>query len=272
MNPISLASGVVPECGPLDTIRAAAAGGFDAVGLWIEPPNWTRSLEQNCKATLAETGLSVLDVEVVWFKPGPDDSNHRRCIDIGAALGARNVLVVSSDTDMGANAAKLAALCEHAQPIGLRVCLEFGVFTEIKTITQALAVIEAADHPLAGLLIDPLHLARSGGSPVDVARVPRDRLPYSQFCDAPAAGPVPTDVDGILREALDERLQAGEGQLPLAALLRALPNDVPLSIELRSKALRERWADPGERALATARATRKFLNAHVGGAARQPRS
>jgi sugar phosphate isomerase/epimerase len=259
MNLISLASGVVPEFGPVETIRAAAAGGFDAVGLWIEPPNWTASIQHECKVALAETGLDLLDVEVVWFKPGPPDPNHRRCLDIGAALGARNVLVVSSDADMGANVAKLAALCEHAQPLGLRICLEFGVFTEIKTIGQALAVIDGADHPLAGLLIDPLHLARSGGSPADVAHVSRDRLPYAQFCDAVGNGPLATDADGILREALDERLQAGEGQLPLEALLRALPDDVPLSIELRSKPLRERWADPGERARATAQATRRFL-------------
>jgi len=261
VNPISLASGVLPEFGPVETIHAAAAGGFDAVGLWIEPPKWTRSIEQECKTVLAGTGLDLLDVEVVWFKPGAPDPNHRRCLDIGAALGARNVLVVSSDPDMAANAAKLAALCEHAQPLGLRICLEFGVFTEIKTIGQAHAVIAVADHPLAGLLVDPLHLARSGGSPADVARVSRDRLPYAQFCDAPAQGPLPTDAEGILREALDERLQTGEGQLPLTALLAALPSGVPLSIELRSKALRDRWADPGERALATAQATRRFLTA-----------
>ena len=261
MNPISLASGVVPEFGPVETIRAAAAGGFDAVGLWIEPPKWTPSLELECKAVLADTGLDLLDVEVVWFKPGIPDPNHRRCLDIGAVLGARNVLVVSSDPDMAANAAKLAALCEHAQPLGLRICLEFGVFTEIKTLGQALAVIDEANHPLAGLLVDPLHLARSGGSPAEVARVPRARLPYAQFCDAPAQGPLVTDAEGILREALDERLQTGEGQLPLTQLLAALPAGVPLSIELRSKALRDRWADPGERALATAQATRRFLTA-----------
>jgi sugar phosphate isomerase/epimerase len=94
-------------------------------------------------------------------------------------------------------------------------------------------------------------------------------LPYAQFCDAPAQGPLPTDADGILREALDERLQTGEGQLPLRALLSALPSGVPLSIELRSKALRDRWADPGERALATAQATRRFLTAVSHGQAQQ---
>jgi len=265
MNRISLASGVVPECGPVETIRAAAAGGFDAVGLWIEPPSWTQSLERESRAALASSGLELLDVEVVWLKPGAPDPDHRRCLEIGATLGARNVLVVSSDPDMPANAAKLSELCEYAEPLGLRVCLEFGLFTEVKTIAQALAVVAAADHPAAGLLIDPLHLARSGGLPADVEHVPRARLPYSQFCDAPAVGPEPGDAAGILREALDERLQTGEGGLPLHALLNALPLDVPLSVELRSKPLRERWPDPALRARATAEATRRFLSSRSAG-------
>jgi hypothetical protein len=54
-NRISLASGVVPEFGPLETISAAACGGFDAVGLWIEPPAWTPQLLQDVKACLRGT-------------------------------------------------------------------------------------------------------------------------------------------------------------------------------------------------------------------------
>ena len=261
MNRISLASGVVPEFGPVDTIRAAARGGFDAVGLWIEPSNWTAHVLRETRACLADSGLDLLDVEVVWFKPGPPDPDHLRCIDIGAELGAQHVLVVSSDRDMGANAAKLAELCAHAEPSGMRVALEFGVFTEIKTLEQAQAVIAAAAHPLAALLIDPLHLARSGGTAAQVSKVPRALLPYAQFCDAAATGPPIDDAEGIIREAVDERLQLGDGALPLAELLAALPPAIPLSIELRSRALREGWPDPGARALVTAAATRKFLAA-----------
>jgi sugar phosphate isomerase/epimerase len=258
-NRISLASGVVPEFGPLETISAAADGGFDAVGLWIEPPAWTPQLLRDVKAGLDRSGLELLDVEVVWLKPGPPDPAHLRCLDIGMELGAKNVLVVSSDPDMGATAAKLRELCVYAEPSGMRVSLEFGLFTEIKTIGQALAAIRAADHPAAALLIDPLHLARSGGSPDDVAAVAPALLPYAQFCDAPAIGPCAADAVGIIREAVDERLQTGDGALPLRALLRALPCGIPLSIELRSRALREGWPDPAERARETARATHRFL-------------
>lgn len=259
MNPISLASGVVPECGPAATIEAAIAGRFDAVGLWIEPARWDATLMRETRARLAEGALGVLDVEVVWLKPGAPDPDHFRCIDIGAELGAKNVLVVSSDPDAGATTAKLAALCEHAAPRGMRVALEFGLFTDVKTIGQALYIVEAVAHPAIALLVDPLHLARSGGSPAEVAKVPRSLLPYAQFCDAPAAGPRTDDAAGIIEEAVDGRLQTGAGALPLRELLHALPPDIPLSIELRSKALREAHPDPRERAAVTARATRAFL-------------
>jgi hypothetical protein len=69
-NRISLASGVVPEFGPLETISAAASGGIDAVGLWIEPPAWTPQLLQDVKACLSGSGLELLGVEVDWLKPG----------------------------------------------------------------------------------------------------------------------------------------------------------------------------------------------------------
>jgi sugar phosphate isomerase/epimerase len=166
---------------------------------------------------------------------------------------------VSSDPDRAATVAKYAALCAHARTLGMRLSLEFGLFTEVKTIADALAIVEATGDPDAALLIDPLHLARSGGTPADVARVPRGRFAYAQFCDAPATGAHADDAAAILEEALDGRLQCGDGGLPLAELLDALPAEVTLSIELRARGLREKHPDPVERSRVTAEATRRFL-------------
>jgi len=259
MNRISLASGVVPECGPLETIKAAATAGFDAVGLWIEPRLWTTQLIRATKTALADSGLQLLDVEVVWIKPQSDTSDHKRCIDIGIELGAKNVLCVSSDPDMGATAARLAELCVHAEPGEMRVSLEFGVFTEVKTISMALAVLDAVGHPLRALLIDPIHVDRSGATAADIAAVPAWLLPYAQFCDASANRPDPEDFNAVITDAIDLRLQLGEGRLPLRAMLRALPDNIPLAIELRSKALRDAYPDPSERAAVTAQATCAWL-------------
>lgn len=258
---IAMASGVVPECSPPETVEAAAKGGFDAVGLWVEPETWTSETTRQVRRRLADTGLTTIDVEVVWIKAGPLDPAHKRILDIGAEVGARNALAVSSDPDPAATIAKYAALCEYAAPLGIRLALEFGLFTEVKTIGAARRILEEVAHPSSALLIDPLHLIRSGGSAADVSQVPPHLLSYAQYCDAVAAGPGADDPDGILREAIDERHQLGEGQLPLRQILEALPADLPLSIELRSKPLRDAYPDPAERARVTAQATRRFLAA-----------
>jgi sugar phosphate isomerase/epimerase len=261
LNRISFASGIVPEAGPVETILAATAGGFDATGLWVEPDKWTAATLAAARAALADSGLELLDVEVIWIKPGDDLDAHKACIDIGAELGAKNVLCVSSDPDMGATAARLAALCEHAEGSAMRVALEFGIFTEVKNLAMALALLDAVAHPLRALLIDPIHVDRSGSAIADIAALDPALLPYAQFCDAPAERPDPADFNAVIVDAIDLRRQCGEGGLPLAALYRALPPGIPLSIELRSIALRERFPDLGERARAVATATRRWLAA-----------
>ncbi|NLR72017.1 sugar phosphate isomerase/epimerase [Novosphingobium sp. ERN07] len=259
MNPISLASGVVPEFGPVDTIEAARAGGFDMVGLWVDPAEWTAAHTRDARAALAATGLPLLDVEVVWLKPDSAMDDHRKVLDVGADLGAANVLCVSSDPDHARTAARLTDLCRHAEGSGIRVALEFGIFTEVKDLRMALAVLDMVDHPLKALLIDPIHVDRSGSSIAEIAQVDPALLPYAQFCDAPAQRPDPADFNAVIHDAIDLRQQCGEGALPLGQLYHALPQGLPLAIELRSAALRDAFPHPALRASAVAEATRRWL-------------
>ena len=259
MHMLSLASGVLPEFGAVDVIEAGSAAGFDAVGLWVDPDEWTERTTREARAALARTGLPVLDVEVIWIKPDSVLDHHRKVIDVGADLGAANVLCVSSDPDHGATADKLAALCRHAEGSGMRVALEFGIFTEVKDLTQALAVIERVAHPAAAVLIDPIHVDRSETSVEQIAAVDRHLLPYAQICDARGERPDPSDFAAIIADAVDLREQCGQGLLPLADLLCALPPAIPLSVELRSAALRDAFPHPAARAKAVLEATRSWL-------------
>jgi len=256
---LSLASGVLPEFSPEQTAAAAIAARWPAVGIWVEPSTWTAATAAEVRARTRDAGTVVLDVEVVWLKPGADDPDHLRIIDAGAAIDARNVLVVSADPDPQSSADKLRRLCEHAADRAIRVCLEFAAFTEIASLAAALDVIRRTNHPAAGLLIDPLHFARTGATPAMLQGVDPRLLPYAQFCDAAALGPLPQDVPAIIEEALDLRLDIATGGLPLRALIDALPSAIPLSIELRSRALRDGFADPAERAAALLAATRSGM-------------
>lgn len=261
-HPLAMASGIMPEATPVEMVEAAAYAGFDYGGMWIDASTWTDATTRAVAARLADTGLKLLDVEVVWIKPGPLDPDHLRIIDIGAELGAANVLCVSSDPDRSATRDKLAALIERGAAGGIRVNLEFGLFTEVKTIGAATALLAEIANPAAGLLVDALHWCRSGGTLADIDAIPAHWLGYAQLCDAPFPGADPVDPDAILIEAIDGRLPLGAGGLPLRDLLARLPDNLPIAIEERSKVLRDAYPDLNARAASVFRTSRAFLENH----------
>jgi sugar phosphate isomerase/epimerase len=113
------------------------------------------------------------------------------------------------------------------------------------------------------VLVDMLHLVRSGGGPGDLLGVDSDLLPYAQICDAPATSPG-EDVGLLVDEALNGRLLPGDGALPIREIVAGLPTGCPLSCEVLSSELHQRFPEPVERARAVGDATRGFL-ARVGG-------
>ena len=168
------------------------------------------------------------------------------------------MLIVSANPNLADTKHQFATLCELAAAAGMRAVLEFLMIAELKTLAQAVDVVTDVDHPAGGVLVDALHLARCGATPADVASIDRDLLPYAQLCDGPAML-IDPDFDAYLSDAIDGRSAAGEGELPLRDLVAALPNDLPLSLEVRSKRYRETYPDPVDRARAVLAATRNFL-------------
>jgi len=259
-HPLALASGIMPEATPLQLVEAAARAGFDFGGMWMEPGQWTDATTRAVASALRETGVRLLDIEVVWIKPGPANPDHLRIVDVGAELGARNVLCVSSDPDPGATRDKLALLIERGGRNGIRVNLEFGLFTEVKTLRQACTLLSQVDGPAAALLVDALHWQRSGGTLADIDTIPRRWLSYVQLCDAPMPGADPSNPEAILTEAIDGRVALGQGQLPLRQIVERLPEGLPIGVEERSKALRDTYPDLNERARAVFRTSKAFLD------------
>ena len=261
-HPVSMAAGIMPEATPAQLVEAAVAGDFDFGGMWVERDQWTSATTRAVKRQLRAAQLSLLDVEVAWIMPGPPDQWLVELVDIACELGAPNLLCVSSDPDPGATTAKLQALVDRAAGTGVRVNLEFGLFTEVKTIAAASAIVAELEGDAKGLLCDTLHWSRSGGSAEAIRELSRDWLGYAQLCDAPTAGPDLTDMRAIVDDAINRRMPLGEGGLPLAAMVDALPAGLPVAIEERSATLRERFPDLNERAREVARTSRRWLDAH----------
>ncbi len=257
MHELSLAAGALPEFAPEQVAEAAGRAGYSMVGFTI-PDSWTSADTRRLQAVIRRWSLTVLDVEVVWIPPGGRlNATHRRIVEAGAELGARHVLTVSSEPDVERTAEALHELCEWAAPYGMRVALEFLMITRIRDLRTALAVANAAAHPAAAVLVDTLHLVRAGDSAEAVAALPRHLLPYAQLCDGYAT--CEDSHERYLEDALDLRSAPGEGELPLDAILAALPPGCPLSLEIRSKRYRERYPDPLARAAAIRQRTLEFL-------------
>ena len=85
-----------------------------------------------------------------------------------------------------------------------------------------------AGRPNGRILVDLLHVARSGGTAADLAKLPASLIGHVQLSDAPLAAP---PDDALVTEARGRRLPPGEGELPLVAMMNALPSGVPLSTE-----------------------------------------
>ena len=107
--------------------------------------------------------------------------------------------------------------------------------------------------------IDALHLARSGGSPAAVAALPPERIAYMQLCDGPVEAP---PLEDLAREARNDRLSPGEGQLWLDEVLDALPDGIPISVEVPRSIDASRSAK--ERAVLAGDAARRYLAKYRG--------
>lgn len=241
---LSLAALTVLELSPVDRVSCAAEAGYGHISLRLLPATpdepdhdlvgdtpAVRALERR----LADTGVRVLDAEIFRLRPETPVAGYEAAIATAARLGAMSLLVAGHDPDEGRMADRFAEFCDLADRYGLSASLEFMPWTEVRDVAQAVRIVERAGRANAAVLVDAFHLSRSGGTPADVARIDRRHLRFMQLCDVPAERP-PT-MEAVLAEARGERSFPGEGGLDLAGLMRALPADLPVSLEIPTHTL-----------------------------------
>jgi sugar phosphate isomerase/epimerase len=264
---LSLAHFTVMDADPVALVQTAAAAGFDAVGLRIMPPFPTDRivpvvgdvpLQRRIRAAMRDTGVGILDVEAFWIFPGTDVLAWRPALDLAAELGVHHVLAVGNDPDRDRLARNFARFCEEAAARGLRVMLEFIPYSALRGLQDAAGLLSEVRPADAGILVDAIHLSRSGGRPADLARYDPGLFTYAHLCDVPAIPPPP---GGERDEARGGRLYPGEGGLWLDAFVAAFPPGTPMAIEAPNVA-RAAALSPGERARMAAEATRRLLMRH----------
>jgi sugar phosphate isomerase/epimerase len=237
-----------------ERVEAAAAAGFRGFGLLsADLPEAERAYGlSGIKSLFADNGIVHLELEGIpyWWDDGPrreeSDGIRRDLLRAAEALGARHIKVTPDGDDAPWSldhwAAKFAELAAQAADAGTRLGIEFFPWSNIKTLHDGLALVEASGAADAGVVIDAWHIERAHTPVKDLAAVPLHRIIGVELNDADA------DVIGTLFEdTVHRRRYCGEGVFDLPGLIAALraagwngPWGVEiLSVEHRSLPVRE---------------------------------
>lgn len=234
-----------------DRCENAARVGFSGLGLWHADVR-----HQLQSTTLAEmrrvfdaAGLRRLEVEFLadFFAPAgtperaQSDAVRQELFATAAAFDAHHIKVGNipgTPCALDRLIEELAALCdEAAEHTDARIAYEFMPFdVNVRTLDTALALVDGADRPSCGLVIDTWHMAKLGITPADVARIPKRHLAWVELSDGQVQ-----DMEDPIDEVVNHRNLPGEGEFDIPGYVRALREagyDQPWGVEVLSEQLR----------------------------------
>ncbi len=191
------------------------------------------ALRRELVAVMRDRGVSVSLGEGMNIRPGADIRDRLADLEIMAELGVRRVNTVSLDPELARTIEQFVVLAEAAASFGMETTVEPSPGLTIGDLPAALHAIRQVGRPDFRLLVDTMHIVRSGATPDDLRALDPALIGYIQLSDAPLA---PANGSDYMTEAMFERKEPGTGELPLLALLAALPRDRILSLEVPNRA------------------------------------
>jgi len=226
----------------MEKLNAIAAAGFDGVEIFENDLMYFDGSPAEVKAIAADLGLRIM-----LFQPFRDFEAAPRArmaknfdraevkFDIMEQLGADLMLVCSNvapdaiDDDSIA-AADLRALGERAARRGFRIGYEALAWgRHVNRFGRAWKIVEAADHPAVGLVVDSFHTFAVEDDDAPIAKIPGDRIFFAQLADGPMMRLDP------LSWSRHFRLFPGQGAFPVTRFTRHLlasGYNGPISLEI----------------------------------------
>jgi sugar phosphate isomerase/epimerase len=232
-------------------VETAARAGFTAMGFWhadIAEVRKTHSFKE-MKQILAANGIVTIEVEWLldWFctdaRRKASDDTRKLLLDAAEALGARHIKI----GDMGNDCAdvpkmteEFAVLCREAAERGTNVLFEMlpAQFSRVPSLDQMLAIIRGSGAKNGGIMLDNLHVQRTGTTFEDIGRKlgPGDLI-GAEINDGYLAMPSKFE-DSVV----NKRLLPGDGEFDIAGFLRAvwsLGYDGPIGVEVLNEYIRK---------------------------------
>ena len=241
---LSLSYYTVPELSPLETIDVAADAGCQHVGLRLlngapgdlpTPLMADAALRRALLQRMRERNITALDASAARLRPDTRVAHFAGCLEVAAELGVRHLLASCDDPEPERLIGNMRELCGMARKLNLRIEIEFVPWMSIASLDDAAALLIATGCGNLGIAVDALHFDRSHGSFERLANLPADWLRYAHLCDAPRC--IDFSRDDQTRIATRERLFPGMGEIDLITLLRALPDGIPLALEIPTATL-----------------------------------
>ena len=243
-----------------ERVRAAAAAGYDGIGLRAEN-YWAAGLDDAAMLAIAEQhGVRILEVEYLtgWGTAADRDeaqqAKERTVFHMARAFGVRHLNAgLLEQLPLDAVVGEFAALCERAGP-DLTVALEFMPYSGVPDLATAWRIVQRV--PNAGLIVDGWHWARAGQQVAELDDVPAERIISVQLCDVRAE-----PMEPLRAESLGHRLPPGQGYGDTVGMVRALTDHgvapAVMTVEVISDELVARGVDVA--AQVTADAAREVL-------------
>ena len=214
------------EVGYRQRVRAAAAAGFDGIGLRAE--NYWAAMEEGLTGAdmadiAAAAGTPVLEVEYLtaWGTAadrGPSQQHKEQSVfEMARTFGVTHLNAgLLEKLPLPQIIDAFGALCDRAGD-ELTIALEFMPYSGIPDLSTAWQIIDRAGRANAGLIVDVWHWSRAGMTTDDLTPVPAARIISVQLCDVRAEPMTP-----LRSESLGHRLPPGQGHGDAAGLVRAL--------------------------------------------------
>jgi sugar phosphate isomerase/epimerase len=214
-----------------------------------------KALRREMIAAMRERDISVSLGEGCTVRPGHDMRDMASDLDIFQELGAERINTVSMDPDLPRSLDQFGVLAQMAAERGMQSSIELCPVLTINNLASAVAAVRHVGHKDFGLLLDTMHLARSGATAAQVAALDPTIIGYVQLCDAPLKSTNPNYLD----EATFDRMVPGEGELPLREYLSVLPAGLVVSLEVPSRTLAKAGLTVPQRLARCVKAARALL-------------
>jgi sugar phosphate isomerase/epimerase len=213
------------------------------------------ALRKDLRATMDDRGVTISLGDGFLVLPGADMRDFCSDLDVLAELGVPRINVVSLDPELGRSFDQFAALTELGAQRNIETDVEPVPGLTIGDLPTAVAAVEYVGRPEFRLLIDTMHLVRSGSGASDLLALDPKHIGYAQLNDTT----LQPRVDNYMEEAMYERMVPGEGELPLPDILSALPPDIVIELEVPRRSLALAGVSPIDRLRPCVDAARRLL-------------